>query len=399
MNGVINRIMNFIMHRKYVTMKYEPIRDYYRGEIDIPGPYKLYRHPLFIKDCPFEPSSDEVIYVENEYDEFTNRVILDNLNLIRECFAKRNLVFIYLPLLNRELKEDDRVLQYRRPYGEIEGTKDFISLKNNFLLDFMENQDARSRISPCFARFNYDDEEPCFDENRNMSFVKYYIYDTFSFNVNEAKDLSEYFDYISEKVSGKLDWWSGACCIGEPSYDDADEAFDAETATLLKEVRYKIGLLRGKGISDFILEKLVKSDPVLSRIIVTRDYRIFLPDYNNMEIKMEPLIKSVFLLFLKHPEGILFKALPDYRKELAIIYDKVRGKKTSNNMLGIRIYNKNIINVTDPLNNSINEKCTRIKEAFLLNFHESMAEYYFITGKRGEPKRIKLPENLIIWEE
>ena len=39
-------------------------------------------------------------------------------------------------------------------------------------------------------------------------------------------------------------------------------------------------------------------------------------------------------------------------------------------------------------------ECMRIKEAFLLKFHESLAENYFITGKRGEPKRIRLPEEL-----
>ena len=49
-----------------------------------------------------------------------------------------------------------------------------------------------------------------------------------------------------------------------------------------------------------------------------------LPDYNDMEIKMEPIVKAVYLLFLKHPEGIAFKCLPDYRQELAEIYTKLR---------------------------------------------------------------------------
>ena len=45
---------------------------------------------------------------------------------------------------------------------------------------------------------------------------------------------------------------------------------------------------------------------------------------SNMEIKMEPLVKSVYLLFLKHPEGIMFKCLPEYREELAQIYNRIR---------------------------------------------------------------------------
>jgi hypothetical protein len=52
-----------------------------------------------------------------------------------------------------------------------------------------------------------------------------------------------------------------------------------------------------------------------------------------MEIKMEPLTKAVYLLFLNHPEGILFKHLPDYRQELANIYgssDKCIGNQQIN---------------------------------------------------------------------
>lgn len=106
----------------------------------------------------------------------------------------------------------------------------------------------------------------------------------------------------------------------------------------------------------------------------------------------------MFLLFLRHNEGIRFKELTDYRDELADIYEMIMGRKALKDNKN-RKYSKSIINVTDPLNNSINEKCTRIKEAFLMKFHLTLAENYFVTGKRGEPKRIKLPKELIIWEE
>lgn len=132
---------------------------------------------------------------------------------------------------------------------------------------------------------------------------------------------------------------------------------------------------------------------------MTKDFRIILPDYGNMEIEMTPLVRAVFLLFLKHPEGILFKELPDYRFELAEIYGQIKGARVTRNMFGIRSYDKSIVNVTDPLNNSINEKCARIREAFLLKFQEGLAENYFVTGKRGEPKGIKLSRNLVEWEK
>jgi hypothetical protein len=54
--------------------------------------------------------------------------------------------------------------------------------------------------------------------------------------------------------------------------------------------------------------------------------------------------------------------------------------------------------VTNPLQNSINEKCARIKAAFLGEFDDYMAKYYYIDGKRGEAKGIALPRDLVVWE-
>lgn len=51
-----------------------------------------------------------------------------------------------------------------------------------------------------------------------------------------------------------------------------------------------------------------------------------------------------------------------------------------------------------PLNNSINEKCARIRGAFVGEFDNYMAKYYYIDGQRGEAKKITLPRDLVVWE-
>lgn len=104
---------------------------------------------------------------------------------------------------------------------------------------------------------------------------------------------------------------------------------------------------------------------------------------------MSPLPKAVFLLFVKHPEGIPFKQLSNYYPELLDIY-----KQVSNRVIEKNIQNS-IRDITDPTKNSINEKCTRIREAFLSKFDYAYAHHYYITGKRGEPKKITLPQELI----
>ena len=128
-----------------------------------------------------------------------------------------------------------------------------------------------------------------------------------------------------------------------------------------------------------------------SRLTITKEGAVMLTDYNR-EIKMEPLTKAVYLLYLKHPEGIAFKELPDYRKELAELYAKIKPLGLNDRVL------KSIEDVTNPLLNSINEKCSRIKAAILAEVDASLADQYYITGKGGEKKSVTLPRTLVIWE-
>lgn len=140
-----------------------------------------------------------------------------------------------------------------------------------------------------------------------------------------------------------------------------------------------------------IYENKLRNQVKLSRLTITKDYSIILSDYNK-EVKMEPLIKAVYLLYLNHPEGISFKSLPLYRNELTEIYSKLRPYGLNSQAI------KSIEDVTNPLLNSINEKCSRIRAAFLAEVDPSLADQYYIVGKSGEPRKISLPRDLIIWE-
>lgn len=128
-----------------------------------------------------------------------------------------------------------------------------------------------------------------------------------------------------------------------------------------------------------------------SRLTITKEGVIMLTDYNK-EVRMEPMTKAVYLLFLKHPEGIAFKQLPDFRKELADLYVKIKPFGLNDRVI------KSIEDVTNPLLNSINEKCSRVKAAMLAEVDASLADQYYITGKGGEQKSIKLPRKLVVWE-
>ena len=160
---------------------------------------------------------------------------------------------------------------------------------------------------------------------------------------------------------------------------------------LLAEVKEKVQMLKELGMSDGEIVSSFRISQPLKKLVIGKNYRLFL-DEERKEVHMEPLVKAVYLLFLKHPEGIVFKDLPDYRMELADIYNKVRPWGLNERAL------RSIEDVTNPLLNSINEKCARIRKVFATILDSSVEEHYYIRGTRGKAKCIDLPREMVVWE-
>ena len=170
-----------------------------------------------------------------------------------------------------------------------------------------------------------------------------------------------------------------------------EELKQLHRSILIAEVKEKVRILKELGMSEAEIVSNFRISQPLKKLIISRNYRIFLGD-ERKEVHMEPLVKAVYLLFLQHPEGIIFKDLPDYRQELASIYNKVRPWGLTDRAL------QSIEDVTNPLLNSINEKCARIRKAFVTMLDSSVAGHYYIKGARGSAKMISLPRELVVWE-
>ena len=164
-------------------------------------------------------------------------------------------------------------------------------------------------------------------------------------------------------------------------------------------------LLRSIGVSVLEELRIEAAKSRLSRLLVTKDYRIILVDYGNKEVEMTPVHKAVYLLFLNHPEGIEFKKLCEYRNELLGYYmatAKLMDKQTIAESVDMLV---------NPLNNSINEKCSRIKSIFLNIMDQYTANYYLISGHTQKHfagsskiwyerlKNVKIPRELVIRED
>ena len=161
---------------------------------------------------------------------------------------------------------------------------------------------------------------------------------------------------------------------------------------LLDEVKEKVRKLKAYGVDESDIVAAMNEEELFPQLIVTEDYKVVLDDGANTEVKMEPIVKAVYLLFLSHPEGIVLKCLSDYREELTQFYLLLRPAGLTDRVL------HSIEDVTNPMLNSINEKCARIRKAFSELLPMRVARYYSISGKRGEAKKIDLVRANVIWK-
>ena len=333
----------------------------------------------------------ELLYIASEEDKQLTELFEKNPELLEGWGKMIGFQIIYLPLLLKRLRKKE-VVRYRAPYLSDEELAE-INIDNDYLLQYIDNDSDRDRIKQGFIRT----EDVYKDTNGKDKVINRF----YPLSSNTSEPIGDQLHRIGKQIFNEqsqqgrylesFDEW------GEPADDTGYDAEISEpdiddTDVLLEDVKEKIAKLRQRGISQYILEQLIHTEDKLSRIVVTKDFRIMLPDYHNMEIKMEPINKAVYLLFLRHPEGIIFKHLPDHRKELAEIYQKIKPFGLNERAI------KSIEDVTNPFLNSINEKCARIRGAFISQFDENLAKHYYIFGERGEAKKIGLPHDLVVWE-
>lgn len=162
-------------------------------------------------------------------------------------------------------------------------------------------------------------------------------------------------------------------------------------------------LLRAVGVQHLEQLRIEAARGTLSRLIITRDHR-FLLEEGRREVMLSPVHKAVYLLFLHHPEGIEFKHLADHRQELRDLYTPLANRLDRDRI------EETVARLTNPLDNAINEKCSRIKAAFSGLMDEYRASYYIISNSTQRViegssrvwfrrlKHIALPRHLVVEE-
>jgi|GEM_PF-837912 len=373
-----------------------------------PPPATIFGNP----DNPFDLKPNQVIYLEGEFNPLINDYLTNHYDRFQRILndiqnhCQVAVEFIYLPRLAVEWSngtENPNILKYYFPSAEPEATGKLNSGISSFKTkDFsriiLEKLNYTGEVYPGFLRIrkNRDAETKDFQ----YAYVKLDV----ASETELEKELYFYLSHIGrpgspefyQLVTEKHYYKNGQ------TYELADFRFDYEAHKLAEEVRAKVDRLVRSGGQHLLLnvlgdnfKQVVNSSTTenngLSRLIIESDFRIILSDYNNLEIELTPLPKTVFLFFILHPEGVMLKHLCDHREELLKIYKLLSYRETWDEVV------RSIDELVDPTKNSINEKCSRIKEAFMKNFEERLAQYYYITGARGVEKGIKLNRDLVCW--
>lgn len=324
----------------------------------------------------FTPFACEIVYLKGNDDDLTDSLVKHNLSKLRDIALNLqtdgydNRILSYIPeCLEKNFVEKNR---YFAPGHNTCLTQD----SDNYFYEFFRYQVFGNNVAP----------------EKGILLVYDSIEQAFYYKVIKAANESELLSYFESFCKSLPDvGYDMASSTITPDLmpHDTDETFEREIENIEYTIKQSISKLRGYGVEEAIIQALFLPQQKLSRLVLTKDYRIILPDYDNMEIKMEPLPKAVYILFLRHSEGLMFKRLNEHYDELVSIYRMVTNREDNSEA------EKSLKRLIDPYDNSINEKCCRIKEAFVSKFDNAMAKHYYISGKQGTPKSIILDRELV----
>lgn len=191
----------------------------------------------------------------------------------------------------------------------------------------------------------------------------------------------------------------------EPKIDELQVEEDVELERLEQERRQALERIR-RDIVNYIahyhddpkelMAELLRGKVVVGRpgrILVNGDMKIILPDYDEMEIEMPAMCRTLYILFMKRRlqgGGIVLKNMDEHRDEILNIYSMV---KPGANRKRVAHTVDNLCNpLSESLNQTISKVNRRIKDVIT---DKELVKKYIITGKKGEPYSIGLaPEYL-----
>lgn len=170
-------------------------------------------------------------------------------------------------------------------------------------------------------------------------------------------------------------------CLEKMQKENVNTAIISQALTIFEGIRKQMLFKQG-------FQQNIK----ISRLLITPDYRIFLPDFGNIEIKLSVLQKIVYFLYLKYQNGISFPEFADYKSELWEMYQTISPQENLDKM------KKSVDSLCDRFDNSLSGKISKIRLEFqnkIGNINPKLLDSYCIIGENGEKKKISLDRQLV----
>ena len=144
-------------------------------------------------------------------------------------------------------------------------------------------------------------------------------------------------------------------------------------------------------MAELLRGKVVVGQP--GRVLVNGDMKIVLPDYDEMEIEMPAMCRTLYILFMRQSklgQGIVLKDIDTYRDDILNIYGLVKPGANEKRVI------QSVDNLCDPFSDSLHQTISRVNRCIRnVITDKELAKSYTIRGKRGKPYSIGLPPDCL----
>ena len=305
---------------------------------------------------------DTVIYVESAVDRKTHRAIAAEYDELCQLLEQHGMKFFYLPAFMKSLSGNVRSLKQTLQYLEPLLSDEQMQL----IVHDMKHIDTPMLSKEIFLNHlnsrGFHLEQPAFlfkIENKKASSCQDFLL-LYVDPVSPLATLREFFAFNDQLLQ-------------------------------LPEAEPVADQLEYTGLHKVVIDTILKYHTAegLSRLLIDEDGRLFLLDRNRAEVKIQALGRALYILYLRHEEGITLTELCDHRDELLAIYSSI-SDFTNPERLSVTV--DNLVNF---VGNTINPLLSRIRRAFTALLGEQAKEY-LIEGDVRDRKKINLPRSLVI---
>ena len=223
------------------------------------------------------------------------------------------------------------------------------------------------------------------------------------------ESVIDYDDDMASASSSANGMWSGEdqtlIIGGDEQYDIEVEEIvefkriESEYERDVKDLRARIVAFIAKYHQDprqvmtTMLEGKVLLGATPGHVLVNGDMKIVLPEYDEMEIKMPAMCRTLYILFMKRRiqgGGIVLRNIDDYRDDIIDIYSLVKPGANEQRV------EQTVNNLCDPFSESLNQMISRINRCVKnVITDKELADRYIISGSRGEEYSIGLDPELM----